>query len=185
MPRSVTPGRWSLGVVHVRPRRSLSMRFPGWRGGLSAHLPIGGLGFESTRRASFQCFFWFKTPRQPLGTAFRAAFYVRPSTRRSLSCPPAAPLSGCTGACTAGPFAAPVPLSVAPLGTSCGAPPPAATPAHSTSRCADVPGLAGGAFRGQPTAWSRIAAPGVRAHALVRGRAPRHRDGWHCTRRRR
>jgi hypothetical protein len=60
--------------------------------------------------------FWFKTPRQPLGTAFRAAFYVRPSARRSLSCPPAAPLSGCTGACTAGPFAAPVPLSA--LGTS-------------------------------------------------------------------
>ena len=52
---TVTVGRWSPGVVHVRPRRSLSTRFPGWRGGLSAHLPIGGLGFESTRRASSQC----------------------------------------------------------------------------------------------------------------------------------
>ena len=88
--------------------------FADWRSRVRIHPP----NFLSV-------FFWFKTPRQPLGTAFRAAFYVRPSTRRSLSCPPAAPLSGCTGACTAGPFAAPVPLSVPPLGTSCGVPHPA------------------------------------------------------------
>ena len=79
-------------MVHVRPRRSLSTRFPGWRGGLSAYLPIGGLGFESTRRASSQCSFLVKNtsaatrnclPRRFLRAAFDPAVTLVPARRPS------------------------------------------------------------------------------------------------------